>query len=177
MVKKRLADVIEEEAQKFTPPQGESVIEVTAQTITEEAPAAETTTANLEKLEKTVKNLQTNLEQAQQKEITLQQKIIDLQSALAEQKAIGEKLTKELDQTKQTALQLAEANSRLITEIDGLTQVKELVKAPPKEIIKAPIKEAYNPLSYKKSHRSPERLQEQPTGSNDDFTDNTWLYD
>lgn len=183
MVRKRLADLLQEEAQKFTPPQGESVIEISAEVIaeasdspTEEPPVqiSESTAA----LEATVNELRTTLEKAQKKETTLQKQITDLQSALSSQKAATENLTKELDETKKTALQLAESNSKLIEEINGFKQVKEIVK---KEIVKAPVttpvKEAYNSLNYKKSHRSPERLQEKPTQANDDFADNTWLYD
>jgi chromosome segregation ATPase len=178
MVRKRLADLLQEEAQKFTPSQGESVIEIAAEVIaeksdspTEEPPAqiSESTAA----LEATIKELRTTLEKSQKQETILQKEITDLQSALSSQKAATENLTKELDETKKTALQLAEANSKLIAEINGSKQTKEIVKAP----VNTPVKEAYNPLNYKKSHRSPERLQEQPTQANDDFANNTWLYD
>ncbi|MBD2388130.1 hypothetical protein [Cylindrospermum sp. FACHB-282] len=178
MVKKRLADLLQEETQKFTPPEGESAIEIAAEVVTEasnfpteEPPIqiSESTAA----LEATVKELRDSLEKANKKEATFQNKITDLQSALSAQKVATENLTQELDETKKTALQLAEANSQLIEEINGLKQAKETVKA----LVKQPIKESYNPLNYRKSHRSPERLQEKPTQANDDFANNTWLYD
>lgn len=125
-----------------------------------------------EKLSNEVEETKKNtLKSFQKKELELQQEIKDLRSDLSEQKSLVEKFSDELEETKKTALQLAEANSQLIEENNSFKQVQV------KEIVKAPIKESYNPLSYRKSHRSPERLQEQPTQSNDDFADNTWLYD
>ncbi|AFZ22741.1 hypothetical protein Cylst_0391 [Cylindrospermum stagnale PCC 7417] len=184
MIKKRLADLLQKEMQKFTPLEGESAIEITAEVVAENAspdasePTADTTATKRTSptkmdLEATVEELRDNLAQAQKKEASFQQQISNLKSALSEQESSGERLAKELDETKKTALQLAEANSQLIEEINNLKQAKEPVNA----LVKEPIKEAYNSLSYRKSHRSTERLQERPTGSNENFADNTWLYD
>lgn len=170
--------------QKFTPLEGESAIEIAAEVVPENAsPDASEPTADptdtkrtsLTKidLEATVEELRENLAQFQKKESSFQQQISSLKSALFEQESSVERLEKELDETKKTALHLAEANSQLIEEINGLKQVKEPVTALVKEVVKEP----YNPLSYRKSHRSSERLQERPTGSNENFADNTWLYD
>jgi len=198
--KQSLSDLLQQEAQKFTSPEDESVIEVSAQEIAHEEattdeesspPIPEPTTirrTNPTKadLEATVKELTSNLEKSHQKEAALEQEIVDLKSKLSqqktlvsEQKILAEQLTKELDETKKTALQLAEANSKLIEEINALKQAAETksqVVAKQTSAIK-PVKENYNPLNYKKSHRSSEKLAERQTSTNDDFAENTWLYD
>lgn len=201
MVRKRLSDLLHEEAEKFTPPEGESVIEVSAEEIKEldedntsksqEIPiSAKRTSPTKADLEITVKELQENLEQAKQQHKALEQKIADLQSALSEQKASVQRVTKELDETKKAALQLAEANSKLIEESTTLKQEqeqeqklereREIEREKEKESKSLALqkqKEPYNPVGYKKSHRTSERLAENQTQTNDDFAANTWLYD
>jgi len=200
--KQSLSDLLQQEAQKFTSAEDESAIEVSAEEIVQEQtttdeesspPTPEPTTtrrANPTKadLEATVKELTNNLETSHEKQAALEQEIVDLKSKLSqqkilvsEQKTLAEHLTQELDETKKTALQLAEANSKLIEEINALKQAAETksqVAAAAKQTsaIK-PVKENYNPLSYRKSHRSSEKLAEKQTATNDDFAENTWLYD
>jgi hypothetical protein len=139
MVKKRLSDLIQEEAQKLTPNENESVIEVTAQEVTEqdtsdaaasptqtpEPTAAKRTIPTKADLEIIIKELKETLEKKQDKEKYLQQQIADLQSSVSEQKASTEKLTKELQEAKKAAIHLAEANSQLIEENNSLKQEKE----------------------------------------------------
>ncbi|MBD2571244.1 hypothetical protein [Anabaena lutea] len=189
MAKKNLSDLLQEEAQKFTPQVGDSAIEVTAQEVIEEnsLPVQEESTPTSTKrtiptkadLEVIIKELTANLEKAHNKEVYLKEQISELKTDLSVQKALGEKLTTELYETKKTALQLAESNSQLIEEIQGLKKAKEPVKETYKESVKETYKETSKSLSInpKKSHRSPERLQEKPNQSNDNFADNTWLYD
>ncbi|WP_071190517.1 hypothetical protein [Trichormus sp. NMC-1] len=193
MAKKNLSDLLQEEAQKFTPQVGDTAIEVTAQKVEEEnsspmeeeaaSTSTKRTTPTKADLEATIQALTANLEKAQQKEVSFKEHISDLKTDLSLQKALEERLTTELYETKKTALQLAESNSQLIEEINGLKKVKEPVKEPVKETYKEPIRETYKETSRslsinpKKSHRSPERLQEKPNQSNDNFADNTWLYD
>ncbi|AVH73474.1 hypothetical protein [Nostoc sp. 'Lobaria pulmonaria (5183) cyanobiont'] len=189
MVKKQsLSDLLQEEAQKFTPPEGESAIEVTAEKIVEEQASSDEessaqpleptstkrTSSTKADLETTVKELTSNLETSHKKEASLGQEIADLQSKLSkqktfasEQKSLLEQLTKELEETKKTALQLAEANSKLIEEINALKQTAEdnskLAVAVKETSAIKPVKEQYNPYNYKKSHLSSERLaQNQP---------------
>lgn len=81
------------------------------------------------------------------------------QTALVEQKALTEKFTTELEEAKQTILQLAEANSQLIEENKTLKQPQQSSK-----------------LTYRKSHRAPD-LPVKNTEPPDDFAANTWLYD
>jgi chromosome segregation ATPase len=203
--KQSLSDLLQEEAQKFTPPEGESAIEVTAEAIAEEQASldeessAQTPELNSTKrtsptkadLEATVKELTSNLEKSHQKESSLEQEIANLQSKLSKQQTLGseqklltQQVAKELEETKKTALQLAEANSQLIEEINALKQTaednsKKLVVKETSAI--KPVKDHYNPLNYKKSHRSSETLaQNQPQNQPDQYPDSSnemWLLD
>ncbi|MFN6482318.1 MULTISPECIES: hypothetical protein [unclassified Nostoc] len=209
--KQSLSDLLQEEAQKFTPPEGESAIEVTAEKIVEEQassdeeslgqplePTSTKRSPTKADLEATVKELTSNLETSHKKEASLGQEITDLQSKLSqqktfasEQKSLLEQLTKELDETKKTALQLAEANSQLIEEINSLKQKAEQkavqkVEEKSKLVVKEtsaikPVKDHYNPLNYKKSHRSSETLaQNQPQNQPNEYPDSSnemWLLD
>lgn len=180
MAKKNLSDLLQEEAQKFTPQVGDTAIEVTAQAVVEEhfsttedsTPAANRrTNPTKADLEVTIKELTTTLEKSQKKEVSLREQISDLKADLSTQNTLVERLTTELHETKKTALQLAESNSQLIAEIEVLKKPQEPVKETAKQISKSL---SINP---KKSYRSPERLQELPNQANDDFANNTWLYD
>ncbi|MEH2070550.1 MAG: hypothetical protein V7K47_20715 [Nostoc sp.] len=197
--KQSLSDLLQQEAQKITSPEDDSAIEIPVQEIAQEQastdeesspqtpePTTRRTNPTKADLEVTIKELTSNLEKSHKKEAALEQEIADLklnlsrQKTLAsEQKTLAEQLTKELNETKKTALQLAEANSQLIEEINALKQpaktTSQIVAKPTSAI--RPVKESYNPLTYKKSHRSSEKLAEQQTTINDDFADKTWLYD
>jgi chromosome segregation ATPase len=150
MVRKRVSvsDVIQEEAQKFTPSADDTTIEVNAEAIVEQntSPTAELTTqeppskiadatttkrVNSTKidLELTIKELQETLEKSHQQEVSLQKQIEDLQSDVSEKKSLAERLNKELDEAKKTVLQLADANSQLLVEINSLKQEKENLTA------------------------------------------------
>ncbi len=169
MVNRHVADVIQEQAQKFTPDEGESAIEVAAEVIIEHAESSEElstdthTSPTKADLEAMIQELQERDEQSRQREKQLQQKNSDLQSALSqeksifyEQKALVERLTKELDDAKKAALQLALANSQLIEENNVLKKQKEsIVVKQEKEIIPA--------SSYRKPYQSSEKTpQHQP---------------
>ncbi|MDM9581910.1 hypothetical protein [Nostoc sp. GT001] len=206
--KQSLSDLLQEEAQKFTPPEGESAIEVTAEKVVEEQAASDEeslgqplepastkrTSPTKADLEATVKELTSNLETSHKKEASLGQEITDLQSKLSkqktfvsEQKSLLEQLTKELDETKKAALQLAEANSQLIEEINVFKkEAEQKVEEKSKLVVKEtsaikPVKDHYNPLNYKKSHRSSETLaQNQPQNQPNEYPDSSnemWLLD
>jgi len=200
MVKKRLSDLLQEEAQKFTPPEGESVIEVTAQAISEpdvlaaeetplQIPAARRTTPTKADLEITIQELTETLEQSHEKEATLQKQVVDLQSAVSQQKALATKLTKELDEAKQAALHLADSKSKLIEEISSLKQEKENVTEANSQLVAQsnalkqqqesykPVKSTYNPLNYKKSYRSSEKLATTQPDESEDSSSAMWLLD
>ncbi|MEH1816301.1 MAG: hypothetical protein V7K26_16665 [Nostoc sp.] len=209
--KQSLSDLLQEEAQKFTPPEGESAIEVTAEKIVEEQasddeeslgqplePTSTKRSPTKADLEAIVKELTSNLETSHKKEASLGLEITDLQSKLSkqktfvsEQKSLLEQLTKELDETKKTALQLAEANSLLIEEINSFKKeaeqkVEQKAEEKSKLVVKEtsaikPVKDHYNPLNYKKSHRSSETLaQNQPQNQPNEYPDSSnemWLLD
>ncbi|MEH2164703.1 MAG: hypothetical protein V7K38_27525 [Nostoc sp.] len=203
--KQSLSDLLQEEAQKFTPPEGESAIEVTAEAIAEEEASSDEessaqtldptstkrTSPTKADLEATVKELTTNLEKSHKKETSLELEIADLQSKLSKQqtlasehKLLAQQVTKEFEETKKTALQLAEANSQLIEENNALKQTAE--DNSKKLVVKEttaikPVKDHYNPLNYKKSHRSSETLaQNQPQNQPNEYPDSSnemWLLD
>jgi predicted nucleic acid-binding Zn-ribbon protein len=173
MPKKNLSNLIQEEAQKFIPLQGEPVIEVAAeavletQTLTTEIPDSPSN-KKLE-LEARIEELGQTITALKQKEDTLKNKISDLQIVVTEKDALVERLTTELQETKQTALQLADSNSQLLEEIKVFKQPHTQTSEQATQISKS--------IQYKKSHRSIERLQEKPTQDSEDFSKNTWLYD
>jgi chromosome segregation ATPase len=192
MVKQHLSESLQAEAQKLIPLANQSVIEVTAKKVTEEndliteklpqqtpkkSPVKDTMSTH-NNLDTTVQELKQSLEHSQSQEKTLQKQVVDLQSALYEKQVLIEKLTKELHETKQTALHLAEANSKLIEESNSKIPGKPNKPAIPEKDNKSAIqvKEKYNPVGYKKSHQVPEYLLERQK-EGDNFTDNTWLYD
>jgi predicted nucleic acid-binding Zn-ribbon protein len=173
MPKKNLSNLIQEDAQKFIPLQGEPVIEVAAeavletQTLTTEIPDSPSN-KKLE-LEARIEELGQTITALKQKEDTLKNKISDLQIVVTEKDALVERLTTELQETKQTALQLADSNSQLLEEIKVFKQPHTQTSEQATQISKS--------IQYKKSHRSIERLQEKPSQDSEDFSKNTWLYD
>ena len=170
MPKKNLSNLIQEETTKFTPLQGEPVIEISAEAVLETQ--VQTDNNQLE-LEASIKELQQTVSTLQQKESTLIKQMSDLQIVVSEKEALAERLTKELYETKQTALQLADSNSQLLEEIKVLNQPSQQ----PHSQLSQQASQISKSIQYKKSHRSIERLQEKPNQDSEDFSKNTWLYD
>ncbi|MBO1059323.1 MAG: hypothetical protein HEQ27_23590 [Dolichospermum sp. JUN01] len=177
MPKKNLSNLIQEEATKFTPLQGEPVIEVSAEAVLETQVQTDNTPPlpnnNQLELEASIKELQQTVSTLKQKESTLIKQMSDLQIVVSEQEALAERLTKELYETKQTALQLADSNSQLLEEIKVLNQPSQQ----PHSQLSQQASQISKSIQYKKSHRSIERLQEKPNQDSEDFSKNTWLYD
>ena len=169
MAKKNISDLTQEESKKFIPLQGEPIIEIIAEAVLEtQIQTPETpipAIKNQSELEAIIKELQKTVDTLKQKESTLMQKISALQMVISEKKELTERLTEELYETKQTALQLADSNSQLLEEIKIFKQPSQQTSQISKSI------------QYKKSHRSIERLQEKPNQDSEDFSKNTWLYD
>ena len=169
MAKKNISNLTQEESKKFIPLQGEPIIEIIAEPVLEpqiQTPETPITRINTQsELEAIIKELQKTVDTLKQKESTLIQKINALQMVISEKKALTERLTEELYETKQTALQLADSNSQLLEEIKVFKQPSQQTSQISKSI------------QYKKSHRSIERLQEKPNQDSEDFSKNTWLYD
>ncbi|MFM5889500.1 MAG: hypothetical protein ACKPFD_14030 [Dolichospermum sp.] len=169
MVKKNISNLTQEESKKFIPLQGEPIIEIIAEPVLEpqiQTPETPITTIKTQSdLEAIIKELQKTVDTLKQKESILLEKINALQTVISEKKALTERLTEELYETKQTALQLADSNSQLLEEIKVFKQPSQQTSQISKSI------------QYKKSHRSIERLQEKPNQDSEDFSKNTWLYD
>ena len=145
MTRRRISDLIQQEAQKPNS-KGDSIQDTTNTTSEQDTKAEEpqiqvpeqtsdnTNTMKTE-LEATVTELRAALDQAHRKEGSLEQRIADLQSALDEQKALAQKLQKELnaakpikaelEEAKKAALGLAEANIQLIEKVDLLSKKPE----------------------------------------------------
>ncbi|MDB9465575.1 hypothetical protein PN480_10475 [Dolichospermum circinale CS-1225] len=169
MAKKNISNLTQEETKKFIPLQGEPIIEIIAEPVLEpqiQTPETPITTIKTQsELEAIIKELQKTVDTLKQKESTLIEKISALQMVISEKKALTERLTEELYETKQTALQLADSNSQLLEEI-------KVFKKPSQQT-----SQISKSIQYKKSHRSIERLQEKPNQDSEDFSKNTWLYD
>lgn len=200
MVKKRLSDLLQEEAEKFTPIEGEPVIEITAENVsaentlveaemipesptqTPEQTATRRTVPTKADLEATIKQLKDSLEQANQKQASLQQQVVASQAALSAQKELAERLTKDLEEAKQAAVHLAAANSQLIEENKTLkaeiATYKQEKEAHKQELeIHKPEKETYNPVNYRKSHRSSITLATKQPEEETDNSSQMWLLD
>lgn len=187
--RKRISDLLRQEAQKSSDTEDKPVIEITAEEVkeqdnevTEVSPTgtdrsiAEDTSPTKAELEATIAELRAaleqtqQLEQAHQHEVSLQQQVIDLQSELAEQKKLVQKLQKDLEQfdkvkaeltqAKKEALQLADANSKLIEENNTLKKESEALTTP-----------RYKPVERKISTIADVNKER------DDFANKTWLLD
>ncbi|BDA74856.1 hypothetical protein CAL7716_090220 [Calothrix sp. PCC 7716] len=192
MARKRLADLVQEEANKDTADSTKaSVIDVTATPVEElseqesvnEENNTEGTHLSKADLEVTIQELNELIAQVHQSEANLKNQVEQLQSALSEQKELSkrsekalaeqktssERSEKELKEAKKTALQLAEANSQLSAEIEELKQTVALLeqqRQPQQQRPQAKEKPpaiTKAPISYRKSYGTLERLQVQPS--------------
>lgn len=102
------------------------------------------------------------MEQSHQNEASLNQQIVDLQSALSEQKELVERLKKELYEAKQAAVYLAETNSKLTEEISTLRQET---------------KKTQQIVTYRKTYQEPEYLPQTQPGESEDASAQMWLLD
>ncbi len=118
MVKKRLEDLLREEAEK-SPQLEDQTIQVPSEEILEpdtisvsETSHSRRTSPTKAELETMLKELRAALEAAQEENTALQQEIVALHSDSQEQKTLVEKLQSELEQAKKMILQLSEHNSK-----------------------------------------------------------------
>lgn len=143
MAKKRLVDLLREEAQKAPEAENETVrrrqetveqapdleIEAVQENISAHELDTDATTSSpaltsrsrrtgptKAELEITVAELREVVQEAQRKEAYLQQRSEDLQSDLEEQKTLVAKLQTELDQAKKVILQLSDNNAKTTQE-------------------------------------------------------------
>lgn len=134
MVKKRLEDLLREEAQKSPNSEADSEqtieLEVKATVVPETDPettedessatAAKRTNSTKAELETTIKELKAALQASEAENKSLQRQISTLQSDLQQQKILAdlaEKLQAELDEAKQLILKLSEANSKPLQSV------------------------------------------------------------
>lgn len=121
MVRKRLEDLVREEAQKSLKPENEAAsaeqtIELEATVVPEtdndhSLSGAKRATPTKADLETTLKELKAALQAAEEDNSSWQQQTATLQSDLQEQKTLVEKLQLELSQAKQLILKITESNS------------------------------------------------------------------
>jgi len=142
MAKKRLVDLLREEAHKAPEAENETVqrrqetveqapdleIEAVQENLSDHELETDATTSSpalarsrrtgptKAELEITVAELREVVQEAQRKEAYLQQQSEDLQSALEEQKTLVAKLQAELDQAKKVILQLSDTNAKTTQE-------------------------------------------------------------
>ena len=185
--KQRISDLLRQEAQKLPDTEDKSAIDTTAvevvekdaKTVEESATIAATESPQDDgsptkaELEATIAELKAALAQsqkleiAQQHEVSLQQQVIDLQSELSQQRELVAKLKKDLEEvnslkselkkTKEDALQLAEANSKLIEENNLFKKAKEEITS-----------RTYKPIERKIGKNT-------ESSNSDDFANKTWL--
>jgi chromosome segregation ATPase len=140
--RKRVADVLQEEAHKISSPEVESIIDVTAEEVPDETtPTTEESVAKNKRttptkadLETTINQLQTSLEETRQNEVNVRQQLNDLQSALSEKNTVIKQLQASVAETQQNQKNLQSQISDLqsaLSEKDKLVErlTKELDEA------------------------------------------------
>jgi len=196
MVRKRIADLLNEEGEKLTTEQSSSELDATNNEELSNEEKTEVvkptrTTARARNTSRTRQTSQTTsdsegivtelraaLKQAQEKEHSLEHRIAELLVEIEDEKALVKQLRQdvadfdavndELEQAKTTILQLAEANSKLIEQMNAL-------KKEPAPLQK---KEPTSQQKYKSARQTvvfPQQDQVDSEGQSVDFARNTWL--
>jgi hypothetical protein len=152
---------LQQEAQKYSPSEGTPTIEVSATTVhanSEQPPVPLESPVDKKylQLEATVKELREALDKAKQNEASYQEKIIDLQSALLKQKELSERLKSEVEEAKNAAIHLAQANSKLTEEASVLKEAKEAVLASAKPAARGAIQPSPQPAARGTIQPSPQ---------------------
>ncbi|MGB3404866.1 MAG: hypothetical protein WBA77_19435 [Microcoleaceae cyanobacterium] len=169
--KKSLGDIVREEVQKPQQP-----IESVAEAQPPQASSLSTRRKNPTKadLEKMILELKSTLEEAQDSECTLQEKVMELQATVQDKDELISELKhnleqiqalkQELEEAQHTALQLSQANTHLVEELDNSTNIASTTLQPhPPQHTQLP----------QLVHR-PQHALTQP-GGDEDFANNTWL--
>ncbi|MGH2413408.1 MAG: hypothetical protein ACRDEA_06900 [Microcystaceae cyanobacterium] len=135
MTKKRLSDLLREEAQKVP----ESEATATDSTEPEEANPSAKTPATSNRSRKTIKELTTELEAAREHANSLQEKVTELESELAKQKTLIKKLQTQSEQTEQLQATLEEQKilvSKLYAELQQVEAAKSQIEVQKQQIEK-----------------------------------------
>jgi len=156
MTKKRLSDLLREEAQKSPDPEAEAIQEVAPEPLepdptldeteqlyetsdepspvnTSATPRAKRTGPTKAELETKMTELREALLEAHGKETSLQQQIADLQSDLQEQKILVQKLQAALEQTNQIKAELEQAKKVILQLSEVGSKTTQAVNTPKKE--------------------------------------------
>jgi hypothetical protein len=185
MARKRLADLLQEEAQKPALTPEESTIEVTATSADDNALEVETNGV-LGEVQETIVDLKATLKEAQKKEAALQEKNDELEATVkeAQKKEAAlqernldlesnlERLTKELHQAKQDAIHLAQTNTQLMEESRVYKEPTQ--KEAPKQI--ATYRKSSYALSRKLAPTQPHNQTEDSDEENNS-SNQMWLLD
>lgn len=168
--KKSLGDIVREEVQKPQQP---------IESVTESPPpptsASSTRRKNPTKadLEQMISELKSTLEEAQDNECTLQEKVMELQAVLQDKDELISELKhnleqiqllqQELEEAQNTALQLSEANTQLVEQLDGGKTASTTLQPHQPQATQLP-----------QLIQRPQHALTQP-GGDEDFANNTWL--
>ncbi len=168
--KKSLGDIVREEVQKPQQPI-ESVAE--AQPRPASPPSTRRKNPTKADLEQMILELKSTLEEAQDSECTLQEKVMELQTAVQDKDELISELKQNLEQiqalkqqleeAQNTALQLSQANTHLVEELDSSNIASTTLQPHPPQHTQLP----------QLVHR-PQHALTQP-GGDEDFANNTWL--
>lgn len=180
MARKRLSDMVRQEAEKGSTAEVEIVTDDSGVEV--QASASPANSGVQPNLEEKIIELKTALETTQNQERSLQEKVLELQAELDDKNQFIDRMKTEiqeadlkgkLQKAQEAALQLSEANSKLIDDLKNLKEENESLKQAlqpkaqppqPKAIVKPKAQIIPRPYS------SPS----QPV-SNEDFSSSTWL--
>ncbi len=180
MARKRLSDMVRQEAEKSSTAEVEIVADESGVGV--QSTASPSKSEAQPNLEEKIVELKTALETAQNQERSLQEKLLQLQAQLEDKNQFIDQMKTEiqeadlkgkLQKAQEAALQLSEANSKLIEELKTLKQENESLKTalqPPAQPPQSkPIEKAKSQLI-----RRPYSSPSQPV-SGEDFSNSTWL--
>jgi chaperonin cofactor prefoldin len=183
MARKRLSDMVRQEAEKSSTAEVEIVPDERVIAVQTPASSAHESvdSAKLD-LEEKIVELKMALETAQNQERSLQEKLLQLQAELEDKNQFIDRMKTEIQEAdlkgkvkkaQEAALQLSEANSKLIEELKTLKQENESLKAALQPPAQPP---QFKPLEKPKSQliRRPYSSPSQPV-SGEDFSNSTWL--
>ncbi|MBD2485414.1 hypothetical protein [Planktothrix sp. FACHB-1365] len=180
MARKRLSDMVRQEAEKGSTAEVEIVTDDSGVKV--QATASPANSGVQPNLEEKIIELKTALETAQNQERSLQEKVLQLQAELDDKNQFIDRMKTEiqeadlkgkLQKAQEAALQLSEANSKLIDELKSLKEENESLKQALQPKAQLPQSKAIVKPKTQIIPR-PYSSPSQPV-SNEDFSSSTWL--
>jgi chromosome segregation ATPase len=160
MTRKRLTDMLRDEAQKPTAAESQAA---EANAIAASSEQTETNKEPNKELEKLVTDLKASLAKALKKETTLSEQVVKLQAELHEKKEYVEKMKEYLDQATQIKAELDRVKQENDTLTDELSRLKtQKVETPAPDQPKKTLIQRAVPTSAGRSSR--------PVGANTDYS-------